>query len=323
MSLKEFSNGDVINISVLGRGSFGTVWKVKYNDELAVVKIMDLRDKKEEAQKFLKEARVLNSLKENENIVTFKGVNYQPSSIMLEFCCFDFKPLGGDQEIPSLDQFLDYVDRFQFKNLESFSIKIAKDITHGLSFLHSKGIVHRDLKPANVLVTNRHYSDLKDECLEKSMAQKPIICKLGDFGESRSQKLQTKTLIHSMTTHLRRGTLSFMAPEQMSGKSKIIKASQADLFNIDKWQLGMSLFCLLNPNLKGPFEIEFQRMVSVDFSDFESYISSFLNNERLPQFSSDYNLQREIYWDKIKTEFFELVKLNPSDRKSLNSVLTF
>ena len=30
-----------------------------------------------------------------------------------------------------------------------------------------------------------------------------------------------------MTTHLRRGTLSFMAPEQMSGKSKIIKASQA------------------------------------------------------------------------------------------------
>ena len=85
-----------------------------------------------------------------------------------------------------------------------------------------------------------------------------------------------------------------MAPEQMSGKPKIIKASQADLFNIDKWQLGMSLFWLLNPNLKSPFEIEFQRMVSVDFSDFESYISSFLNNERLPQFSSDYNLQREI-----------------------------
>ena len=185
MSLKEFSNGDVINISVLGRGSFGTVWKVKYNDELAVVKIMDLRDKKEEAQKFLKEARVSNSLKENENIVTFKGVNYQPPSIMLGFCCFDFKPLGGDQQIPSLDQSLDYVDRFQFK---SFSIKIAKDITHGLSFLHSKGIVHRDLKPANVLVTNRHYSDLKDECLEKSMAQKPIICKFGDFGESRSQR---------------------------------------------------------------------------------------------------------------------------------------
>ena len=143
VSLKEFSNGDVINISVLGRGSFGTAWKVKYNDELAVVKIMDLRDKKEEAQKFLKEARVLNSLKENENIVTFKGVNYQPPSIMLEFCCFDFKPLGGDQEIPSLDQFLDYVDRFQFKNLKLFSIKIAKDITHGLSFLHSKGIARK------------------------------------------------------------------------------------------------------------------------------------------------------------------------------------
>ena len=52
VSLKEFSNGDVRNISVLGRGSFGTAWKVKYNDELAVVKIMDLRDEKEEAKSF-------------------------------------------------------------------------------------------------------------------------------------------------------------------------------------------------------------------------------------------------------------------------------
>ena len=162
---------------------------MKYNDELAVVKIMDLRDKKEEAQKFLKEARVLNSLKENENIVTFKGVNYQPPSIMLEFCCFDFKPLGGDQEIPSLDQFLDYVDRFQFKNLESFSIKIAKDITHGLSFLHLKGIAHRDLKPANVLVTNRHYSDLKDECLEKSQSYVSLVILENRVHKNYKQKL--------------------------------------------------------------------------------------------------------------------------------------
>ena len=50
-------------------------------------------------------------------------------------------------------------------------------------------------------------------------------------------------------------TLLFMAPEQLPGKCQIKQAKQDDLMKVDIWQLGMTLFCLVNPGLNAPFDI--------------------------------------------------------------------
>jgi hypothetical protein len=92
-------------------------------------------------------------------------------------------------------------------------IEVLKPVAEALDYAHANGIVHRDLKPANVL-------------LETS--GKPF---LADFGVAR---METSTMTGPGTTI---GTLSYMSPEQVMGKSA---DGRADIF-----ALGVMLFELL------------------------------------------------------------------------------
>ena len=101
--------------------------------------------------------------------------------------------------------------------------------------------MHRDLKPSNVLVSNRHYY--------------PVVCKLTDFGESRSTLLKTASIIHAKTMNIERGTKPYMAPEIiLEGKLKY--ATMNDLKAIDIWALGMMFFSIINPDVEFPYEME-------------------------------------------------------------------
>ena len=54
-----------------------------------------------------------------------------------------------------------------------------------------------------------------------------------------------------------------MASEQLPGKHHIKQAKQEDLIKVDIWQLGITLFCLVNPGLNAPFDIEFDTMTNI------------------------------------------------------------
>ena len=83
--------------------------------------------------------------------------------------------------------------------------KIAFEISKGLEHLHSKGIVHRDLKAKNILISNLHYCNLtSDEEKSKAFLERPVVCKLADFGESRSHIIQTTAALHSRTRNVDR-----------------------------------------------------------------------------------------------------------------------
>ena len=100
----------------------------------------------------------------------------------------------------------------------TFMSKIAADVAEGLLYLHENGIVHRDRKPANVLVSNHHYrAETNPNKIAYAWKNEPVICKLTDFGESRSLDIETRSVCHSRTKNIDRGTIPFMAPEILSG----------------------------------------------------------------------------------------------------------
>ena len=110
----------------------------------------------------------------------------------------------------------------------------ARDVLTGLEYLHENGVAHRDLKPGDTLVCNQHYD--KDD-FETSHAKCPIVCKLADFGLSRSLDIKTCSFLETKTELTFRGTPVFMAPEIQLGDLKT--ASQEDLERADIWSLGL------------------------------------------------------------------------------------
>ena len=123
-----------------------------------------------------------------------------------------------------MQEFLHTLDRIEdqteaFEHFLPVFPKAAKDVAVGLTFLHSNNVVHRHLKPGNVLLSNRHYIDSSGDQLQSAFADCVVICKLTDFGESRSTLLQTAAIIHANTMNIQQGTKSYMAPKiQLEGK---------------------------------------------------------------------------------------------------------
>lgn len=95
-------------------------------------------------------------------------------------------------------------------------LRILRDITAGLRFLHAKNIVHADLKPANVLL------DARDSA------------RIADFG------LATTRLEEEATrgSHIgERGTTVYMDVGLLAGTSSLRKASDVFSFGVLAWEV--------------------------------------------------------------------------------------
>ncbi|KAJ7383730.1 hypothetical protein OS493_026261 [Desmophyllum pertusum] len=176
------------------------------------------------------------------NIVRMYGICVKPLAIILEYVVFDFKPFQRDLKVNIVDGVLSVIAQSEYDEYDHLIPAIASEITKGLSHLHEHDVAHRDLKPANVLISNQHYSALQDkQQMNRIKALRPVVCKLADFGESRSRLLQTNGLNNPGTNEGFRGTIAFMAPEILlpermdQGKT----FSLDDLKKVDIWALGL------------------------------------------------------------------------------------
>lgn len=177
------SRADFLDLEVLGRGSVGTVTRVRHRMSGGIYALKaiskqtvlehNLRDQ------LLREVQTQLAVS-HPNLL--KCFNYFEEDghvfLVLEFAC------GGD-----LYRHLKRAGPMSEPNAAHVFAQVAE----GLQHLHAQGIIHRDMKPENVLLTG-------DLCV-----------KIADFGWcAKAQKVEGRTTFC--------GTLSMLAPEMIAGR---------------------------------------------------------------------------------------------------------
>ncbi|XP_068648049.1 uncharacterized protein [Aristolochia californica] len=211
--LQTIKNDDLEEIRELGSGTYGAVYHGKWKgSDVAIkrIKASCFSGRPSERERliadFWKEALILSSL-HHPNVVSFYGiVRDGPDGTLATLTEF---MVNG-----SLKQFLQKKDRTIDRRKR---LILAMDAAFGMEYLHGKNIVHFDLKCENLLVNMRD-------------PHRPV-CKIGDLGLSKVKQ-------HTLVSGGVRGTIPWMAPELLSGKTNMV-TEKIDVysFGIVMWEL--------------------------------------------------------------------------------------
>lgn len=195
------------------RGSFGAVFRVKYERRVVVAKIVDLRDvppKALEATKkeFRNEVALMGEIR-SQNTVHILGSVTRPTDlvIIMEYCD------GGD-----LRSRLDGALQGEVQFDKDAQTNMLLDIAFGMRYLHGRPsqIIHRDLKSLNVLIDRDGAG------------------KVADFGMSRSNSMSSSMSAGGASGI---GTYAWTAPEVLDdGMSALSVKADVYAFGIIIWE---------------------------------------------------------------------------------------
>ncbi|XP_015883631.3 mitogen-activated protein kinase kinase 9 [Ziziphus jujuba] len=197
---------DFEKIQVLGHGISGTVYKVchKATSNHYALKVVHGDSNPEVRRHLLQEIDILRRT-DSPCVVCCHAVFEKPSgdvSFLMEY-----------MDSGSLETEL----KSHGKMSESKIADVARQVTKGLHYLHSKKIVHRDIKPANLLVNSK----------------KEV--KIADFGVS---KIIGPTL-DACNSFV--GTCAYMSPERFDPEKYGNGRGNYDGYAGDIWSLGVTL----------------------------------------------------------------------------------
>eukprot|EP01125_Pyxidicula_operculata_P015812 TRINITY_DN538_c2_g1_i1.p1 TRINITY_DN538_c2_g1~~TRINITY_DN538_c2_g1_i1.p1 ORF type:complete len:1291 (+),score=295.23 TRINITY_DN538_c2_g1_i1:137-3874(+) len=196
----------MIKSQIVGKGSFGVVYKGIWKESTVAIKQIDStlinKKKKKKTISLLKEAEIMEKLSQNEYIVELKGVLLNPPHL---YIITEYMARGSLQDIIS------------DKNVmieEAHVCKFSLDICNGMAYLHEQNVIHRDLKPANLLVSD----DWK--------------VKVTDFGVSRilENVLDDRTMTST-------GSPMWAAPEVLNPPYRYSNSVDVYSFGICLWQM--------------------------------------------------------------------------------------
>ncbi|XP_066553907.1 RAF proto-oncogene serine/threonine-protein kinase isoform X2 [Amia ocellicauda] len=191
----EIEANEVMLLSRIGSGSFGTVYKGKWHGDVAV-KILKVTDPTpEQFQAFRNEVAVLRKTR-HVNILLFMGYMTKDNlAIVTQWC-----------EGSSLYKHL----HVQETNFQMFQlIDIARQTAQGMDYLHAKNIIHRDMKSNNIFL------------------HEGLTVKIGDFG------LATVKARWSGSHQVEQpsGSILWMAPEVIRMQDNNPYSFQSDVYS--------------------------------------------------------------------------------------------
>jgi tetratricopeptide (TPR) repeat protein/TolB-like protein len=196
----------------LGSGGMGVVYKaldLKLHRTVALKFVSDELSGSEHRDRLLREARAASAL-DHPNIAAIHTIEELPDGrAFIVMGYYQGETLG---------------DKARFGPLQpSRAVNVTQQIARGLQHAHERGVIHRDIKPSNVMIT--------DEGTAKIL----------DFGLASSYGA-----VASTDTAGLRGTLPYMAPEQLQNRAPDART--------DIWALGVVFYQVLTGRL--PFSSE-------------------------------------------------------------------
>jgi eukaryotic-like serine/threonine-protein kinase len=199
----------------IGRGGMGVVYRARdvRLDRLVALKFLSssLTSAEDTQRRFMAEARAASAI-EHPNVASLYEIGQADDGrTYLAFACYDGETLDAR------------IARGPVPWDEA--LELARQIASGLAAAHGKGVVHRDIKPGNVMLTRDGW------------------VKILDFG------VATMAGAEGADGRQRRGTISYMSPEQIRGDHVDHRA--------DLWSLGVVLYEMLTG--EKPFRVDRDR----------------------------------------------------------------
>lgn len=209
--------GDLVLERRLGEGGAGVVWlaRNRYTNQVFAVKICAAPEMR---QLLLDEARTFGQLMSAARLSHFPGsivrllethLGHEPPFLVMEYVA------GGDLRARL---------RREGRLGERAVVDILCQVLEALEFIHDLGLTHRDIKPENILLDAEGRARVTDFGLGRVVTENLL-------------SVQRSIATRANSQHDISGTLDYMAPEQLEGRS----ATPAT----DMYALGVVMFELL------------------------------------------------------------------------------
>jgi hypothetical protein len=188
-------------------GGHGTVYKVKYGNQLLGVKVFGQSD----SEAWRRELASLTFLPHSNIVrvfyIIYESIDDQRSAL---------RPSGYAMELMAHSA----GDDIEFTLHQLLSL--FEQIATALAFCHDHDVVHFDVKPENIL--------LDDAC---------ATAKLCDFGHAHKLRNIAEKAAASAVSGMQRGTLDYMAPEVYRGQVEGDDSKLCDIYSFGKtmWKL--------------------------------------------------------------------------------------